>query len=65
MRHPLVGTMRETQQTLRTADEQAVVVATIEYGSPSRSAMALLVHGAVTGRTSAAQDRRHDAPTRK
>jgi transcriptional regulator with XRE-family HTH domain len=56
MRHPLVGTMRVTQQTLRTADEQAVVVATTEPGSPSHAAMTLLVHNAVTRRTSAAQD---------
>ncbi|MBT2231893.1 helix-turn-helix transcriptional regulator [Nonomuraea sp. NEAU-A123] len=64
MRHPLVGTMQVTQQTLQTADEQAVVASTTEPGSPSHSAMTLLIHSAVTGRASAAQDRRHDAPTR-
>lgn len=60
MRHPLVGTMQVTQQTLRTADDQAVVVATTEPDSPSHSAMTLLVHSVVTGRNS-----RRDAPTRK
>lgn len=65
MRHPLVGTMRVTQQTLRTADEQAVVVATTEPGSPSHAAMTLLVHSAVTRRTSAAQDPRRDTPAQK
>ncbi|MFG1711094.1 hypothetical protein ACFLIM_48855 [Nonomuraea sp. M3C6] len=64
MRHPLVGTMQVTQQTLRIADDQAVVVATTEPGSPSHSAMTLLVHSALIGRTSAAQDPRHDAPAR-
>ncbi|GAA0970806.1 helix-turn-helix transcriptional regulator [Acrocarpospora macrocephala] len=64
MRHPLVGTMKVTQQTLRTADDQAVVVATTEPDSPSHSAMTLLVHSVVTGRASA-QDPRRDAPTRK
>ncbi|MEV4365224.1 helix-turn-helix domain-containing protein [Nonomuraea sp. NPDC004186] len=64
MRHPLVGTMQVTQQTLRTADEQAVVVATTEPESPSHSAMTLLVHSAVTGRASIAQDPRPDAPAR-
>ncbi|MGW6503253.1 helix-turn-helix domain-containing protein [Nonomuraea angiospora] len=64
MRHPLVGTMQVTQQTLRTADEQAVVVATTEPGSPSHSAMTLLVHNAVTGRAFTPQDPRRDAPAR-
>ncbi|SEH03666.1 Transcriptional regulator, contains XRE-family HTH domain [Nonomuraea solani] len=58
MRHPLVGTMRVTQQTLRTADDQALVIATTEPGSPSHSAMTLLVHSALTARTSIAQDAR-------
>ncbi|MBB5773492.1 helix-turn-helix domain-containing protein [Nonomuraea jabiensis] len=64
MRHPLVGTMLVTQQTLWTGDGQAVVFATTPPGSPSRAAMTLLVHGAVTG-TAAAQDPRRDAPARK
>ncbi|GLW09898.1 transcriptional regulator [Microtetraspora sp. NBRC 13810] len=50
MRHPLVGTMWVAQQTLRTADDQAVVVATTEPGSPSRAAMTLLVHSVLAGR---------------
>lgn len=65
MRHPLVGAMRVTQQTLQAADEQSVVVATTEPGSPSHAAMTLLVHSVATGRASAAQDRRRDAPTRE
>ncbi|MFC7386097.1 helix-turn-helix domain-containing protein [Sphaerisporangium rhizosphaerae] len=52
MRHPLVGTMRVTQQTLRTTDDQAVVVATTEPGSPSHAAMTLLVHSVLTGQAS-------------
>lgn len=45
MRHPLVGTMTVTQQTLRTEQDQVVVVATTEPGSPSQAAMTLLRHG--------------------
>ncbi|WP_182883985.1 helix-turn-helix transcriptional regulator [Microbispora sp. H10949] len=52
MRHPLVGAMRVTQQTLRTTDDQAVVVATTEPGSPSHSAMTLLVHSVLAGQAS-------------
>jgi transcriptional regulator with XRE-family HTH domain len=48
MRHPLVGTMTVTQQTLRTEQDQVVVVATTEPGSPSQAAMTLLVHGTAT-----------------
>ena len=48
MRHPLVGSMTVTQQSLRTETDQAVVVATTEPGSPSHAAMTLLVHNAAT-----------------
>lgn len=48
MRHPLVGAMTVTQQTLRTEQDQAVVVATTEPDSPSQTAMTLLVHAAAT-----------------
>ena len=48
MRHPLVGTMAVTQQTLRTEDGPSVVVATTEAGSPSQAAMTLLVHARMT-----------------
>jgi transcriptional regulator with XRE-family HTH domain len=48
MRHPLVGAMTVTQQTLRTEQDQVVVVATTEPGSPSQAAMTLLVHSTVT-----------------
>jgi hypothetical protein len=49
MRHPLVGTMTVTQQTLRTEQDQTVVVATTEPDSPSQAAMTLLTHTAATG----------------
>lgn len=44
MRHPLVGAMHVTQQTLHTEQGQNVVVATTEADSPSRAAMTLLTH---------------------
>ncbi|WP_405803706.1 helix-turn-helix domain-containing protein [Streptomyces sp. NBC_01187] len=49
MRHPLVGGMDVTQQTLHTEQGQCVVVATTEPDSPSRAAMTLLVHSAAAG----------------
>ncbi len=49
MRHPLVGTLTVTQQTLRTEQEQSVVIATTEAGSPSQHAMTLLAHTVATG----------------
>ncbi|MFC8846716.1 MULTISPECIES: helix-turn-helix transcriptional regulator [unclassified Micromonospora] len=54
MRHPLVGTMSVTQQSLRTEQGQNVVVATTELGSPSHAAMTLLMHGTATARTAPA-----------
>ncbi|MGW6746180.1 helix-turn-helix domain-containing protein [Streptomyces sp. NPDC055025] len=42
MRHPLVGTLTVTQQTLSQGPGPSVVVATTEAGSPSRTALALL-----------------------
>lgn len=51
MRHPLVGTMTVTQQSLRTDADQVVVIATTEAGSPSQAAMTLLAHSAVTSRS--------------
>ncbi len=50
MRHPLVGELTVTQQSLRTEDDQSLVVATTAAGTASRSAMALLAHSAVAGR---------------
>jgi transcriptional regulator with XRE-family HTH domain len=50
MRHPLVGTMAVTQQSLRTEQDQHVVVATTEPGSPAYAAMTLLTHAAATTR---------------
>ena len=55
MRHPVVGMLTVTQQTLRTEDDQLVVLATTAPGSPSQAAMTLLVHAAVTGRAATRQ----------
>ncbi|MBU2668051.1 helix-turn-helix transcriptional regulator [Actinoplanes bogorensis] len=44
MRHPLVGALTVTQHALQTEDGPSVVIATTEPGSPSRAAMALLIH---------------------
>jgi transcriptional regulator with XRE-family HTH domain len=60
MRHPLVGAMKVTQQSLRSEGDQRIVVATTEVGSPSHAAMTLLVHSVATG--SAA---RQDSPARQ
>jgi hypothetical protein len=49
MRHPLVGAMTVTQQALRTEQDQSIVVATTEAGSPSHAAMTLLAHTVTTG----------------
>jgi transcriptional regulator with XRE-family HTH domain len=50
MRHPLVGSLSVTQQSLRTEQGQQIVVATTEAGSPSHAAMTLLLHSAGTAR---------------
>jgi hypothetical protein len=50
MRHPLVGAMSVTQQSLRTEQGQNIVVATTEVGSPSHAAMTLLMHSVATSR---------------
>lgn len=52
MRHPTVGTLHVTQQTLRTEEGQQVVLATTEAGSPSQTALTLLAHS-LTGTTPA------------
>lgn len=44
MRHPLVGPLTVTQQTLSQDPGQNVVVATTEAGSPARTTLALLAH---------------------
>ncbi|MET0493281.1 MAG: helix-turn-helix transcriptional regulator [Actinoplanes sp.] len=44
MRHPLVGAMTVTQQSLLTEQGLHAVVATTEAGSPSQAAMTLLAH---------------------
>ncbi|GLL02853.1 helix-turn-helix domain-containing protein [Dactylosporangium matsuzakiense] len=53
MRHPLVGAMSVTQQTLRTESGQYLVMATTEVGSPSHAAMTLLVHTVNAGPSAA------------
>jgi hypothetical protein len=42
MRHPLLGTLTVTQQSLRAADDQNIVVATTQADTSSREALALL-----------------------
>jgi transcriptional regulator with XRE-family HTH domain len=51
MRHPLVGTLTVTQQTLQSpqGDGPAIVVATADPGSPSAAALALLAHATTAG----------------
>jgi hypothetical protein len=44
MRHPLVGPLVVTQQTLSNGPGPTVVVATAPPGSPSDTALALLAH---------------------
>lgn len=44
MCHPLIGTVRVTQQTLRTDDGQSMVLATTQAGSTSHAAITLLAH---------------------
>ncbi|HEV2634659.1 MAG TPA: helix-turn-helix transcriptional regulator [Actinocrinis sp.] len=46
MRHPVVGTVLVTQQTLHTGRSERIIVATTEAGSPSQAAMTLLAHSA-------------------
>ncbi|GGS32734.1 helix-turn-helix transcriptional regulator [Streptomyces griseoviridis] len=55
MRHPLVGPLTVTQQTLSSARGPSVVVATTEPDSPSATALALLPQ--VTGESAAPGDR--------
>ncbi|MEU4541010.1 helix-turn-helix transcriptional regulator [Streptosporangium sp. NPDC023825] len=63
MRHPLVGTLTVTQQTLQSpqGNGPALVVATADPGSPSATALTLLSH--VTAPREANRPR-HDAGTR-
>ncbi|MFI1206941.1 helix-turn-helix domain-containing protein [Streptomyces sp. NPDC020802] len=63
MRHPLVGTLTVTQQTLQSPQGRgpALVVATTDGGSPSAAALALLAH---TTAPREADRPRHGAETR-
>lgn len=60
MRHPLVGTLTVTQQTLQSpqGDGPALVVATATPGSPSATALTLLAHA------TAPEERRPARPVR-
>ncbi|QIQ00911.1 helix-turn-helix domain-containing protein [Streptomyces liangshanensis] len=49
MRHPLVGPLTVTQQTLSQGTGQNIVVATAEAGSPARTALALLARAVTEG----------------
>lgn len=62
MRHPLVGALTVTQQTLQSpqGNGPSLVVATAAPGSPSAEALALLAHG--TAPPEAAQPRRDAEP---
>jgi hypothetical protein len=51
VRHPLVGSLTVTQQSLRTEQDQHIVVGTTVVGSPSHAAMTLLVHSLDPQRT--------------
>jgi transcriptional regulator with XRE-family HTH domain len=51
MRHPLVGSLTVTQQSLRTENDQHIVVGTTVVGSPSHAAMTLLAHSLDPQRT--------------
>ncbi|MFC9243774.1 helix-turn-helix domain-containing protein [Streptomyces sp. NPDC057136] len=63
MRHPLVGTLTVTQQTLQSpqGNGPALVVATAAPGSPSATALTLLAHGTAPRATT---HPRQDAATR-
>lgn len=63
MRHPLIGTLTVTQQTLQSpqGDGPALVVATAAPGSPSATALALLAH-AVPPREAASRAPREATP---
>lgn len=54
MRHPLVGLMQVTQQTLMAEKGQRLVVASTEPDSSSREAMTLLIHSLRTTATTRA-----------
>jgi transcriptional regulator with XRE-family HTH domain len=62
MRHPLVGTLTVTQQTLQSprGNGPALVVATADPGSPSATALTLLAHATAPQKTHP----RHGAETR-
>lgn len=67
MRHPLVGTLTVTQQTLNLGPGPNIVVATTKAGSPSRTTLALLdqatagVTSGVTARAAEAAGSRPEA----
>jgi transcriptional regulator with XRE-family HTH domain len=58
MRHPLVGELTVTQQTLHTEPGPRVVVATAEPGSASRHALLLLARGTSSAETQVPEEAR-------
>jgi transcriptional regulator with XRE-family HTH domain len=58
MRHPVMGAMTVTQQTIWLEHGQHIVVATAEADSPSQAAMTLLAHTAAVGRGAAGKARK-------
>jgi transcriptional regulator with XRE-family HTH domain len=54
MRHPLVGPLTVTQQTLSTGTGPSVVVATAPHGSPSHTALTLLAQASASHHTTVA-----------
>jgi transcriptional regulator with XRE-family HTH domain len=57
MRHPLVGPLTVTQQTLSTGTGPSIVVATAPHGSPSHTALTLLAQAMTPSTPSSSVDR--------
>lgn len=65
LRHPLVGDLTVTQQTLRSVQnpEQTLVTCTVPAGSPSAAALSLLAHSAYPGPGDGGAGRRESQPS--
>lgn len=57
MRHPLIGPLTVTQQTLSTGTGLSIVVATAPHGSPSHTALTLLAQATTPSAPSSSVDR--------
>jgi hypothetical protein len=57
MRHPLVGPLTVTQQTLSTGTGPSIVVATAAHGSPSHAALTLLAQATASSTPSSSVNR--------